>query len=303
MRGLFFTDSHLRYMRPRRRIDDFFDTEMIKMHEVMDIAKDKKVDAIFFGGDLCDVQDPSFVVFNFILGLLSENKIPFYSVVGQHDVDSHNMETLYKCGLGGLINAGMVHRLNDLKIGNAVFKGIDYTSESEVVCNFPKEDKDLYKIIITHNTITPKPCPFEHHLISDLETNADLVLCGDYHQPFDKMNGDTRYINPGSLVRLSKDDSDREKVSVILFDTETKEIEKINLESAEMPESVFDLKAMEMDGVVSGEIKDFMNKLNTVEGFDQLDLIEVIKTLAKENGIENDVRDEALNSVMKYMKK
>jgi hypothetical protein len=117
------------------------------------------------------------------------------------------------------------------------------------------------------------------------------------------MNGNTRYINPGSLLRLSKDDRDREKVSVILFDTETKKIEKINLESAEPPENVFDLKAMEMDGVVSGEIKDFMNKLNNVEGFDQLDLIEVIKTLAKENGIEDDVRDEALNSVMKYRKK
>jgi len=305
MKGLFCSDLHLRFLRPRRRVDDFLEALLGKLAEVLALAREHKATIVLFGGDFFDSCEPSLYVLNRAQDLLRSQQanIPIYAAVGQHDVEGYNMEMLHRTGLGNLIKTSAVFRLDLLEMDDVVIKGMDYMLTGDVVYTFPVKFKDKFKIIVSHNTIVPKPLPYTHRLVADLKTNADIVFCGDYHQPFEAACGRTRYINAGSLARMSKDDIDRNNISVIVFDTAAGKTEKVNLKSAKPATEIFDLQGILADKAAETEISQFLAQLQQTGDFDEGDLATAVKMEAQEQGLEPEILEDILKRLTLYKNK
>lgn len=142
MKFLYVGDLHQDELVPIHRIDNFNETRREKIFEILQIAKDNKVNAILHGGDFfnrpkmsnefvtsiietwnnklipIDIQD---LTFQFQAGNISENEylkeinkykennIPFISIIGNHDLIGDNIESYPKTSLNVLETSGFLH--------------------------------------------------------------------------------------------------------------------------------------------------------------------------------------------------
>jgi hypothetical protein len=138
-------------------------------------------------------------------------------VPGQHDLPGHNLGEIGKTGLQTLAEAGAVfilaggfqRVLGSPTTSYGVVRGYAY---GEIAQNPPKGDRGLM-ILLWHRLVceNKQPWPGADALpISSIRRDLDgygLVITGDNHQQFMLSN---RWINPGSLMRMSSDQADHE---------------------------------------------------------------------------------------------
>jgi DNA repair exonuclease SbcCD nuclease subunit len=294
MKFLIVGDTHFRTIRPRYRMDpDYFQTQLNKLNEIFDIAVNEQVDGgIVHTGDFFDRFDTELRILNAIVAILRQGvkkkKIKFYCVLGNHDIQGYCYDSIFKTGLCNLIKSGLVKLIVEpTKLGNLTFTGVHFKNK------ISPEDYNLEAdVIVTHNMLVPEPVVFEHVLLSDVAkvTKAKFIFCGHYHFPFDVTIDNTRFINPGSLMRLTIGDVKRSP-SVLLFDEQN--IKQIPLKSALPGPQVFDTLAVsekKQQNLVFGE---FLEQLSSVK-LHSFKLSELVKQIAKVQNIEKEVVDEAL---------
>lgn len=301
---IYFQDSHLKGINPSKRLDNYFESWMIKFKEVLKLAKKNKCEKIICGGDLLDTPIVSTSVIDEFLDLLEEYGIPMHIVWGNHDEIGHKKETSKNTSL-----AHMLRRCKLLTDGDfidddyASIKCYDYYHNIEEDLNTKgimfddKFDGERWKIAIVHAFITPKPFFKEvlHSVSKNIPSNADLVLVAHNHYVWTKKEGDTEYVDIGAFGRCKSSEGDI-KPCVMLLDTKKRTYEVIELKKAKPLEEIFDISKKEHDKEISSDLETFIESLKDFKSQD-MDLRGTIELLAKEQNIDRGIVDIIINKL------
>lgn len=302
---LFMTDTHFRDQAPRSRIDDIRESQFAKLNEIIEIVREHNVSAIFHGGDFFDHKRPSHRLVADLIDWAREIGVPIYSAIGNHDVTGYNLDSVNNSGLGVLFESQALTPLNTVSYDQEkiIFKGVHVNANAKT--NFDqdylindKKYKDYLKVIVSHNYLIPTPVPFEGFVHpKDVKTNANLVLCGHYHEPFEYDTVHTKWINPGPLCRWrSTDRNKKPEVLLITVDQGKFDIAHIPLTSAKSAEEIFDLKLLQTEERQEADIKKFVDSLEKTD-FQGVDIEQIIQNTGLKQKIPADILAEALNRV------
>lgn len=209
MRLVAFNDAHIRGSTPRSRIDDYPEAIWSKFQQLTTFISTHKIAAVLNGGDLFDTPDPSTGVVNRYLKLFKSWDIPIYSVIGSHDKFGYNDKTVARTALGTLWAAGVCSIVSGCKqigetcsiAGVSHSYSLDENPKTDYFRKKTTEDGD-YFIQICHGMITEGPFFGKYTVYSQIQTEADLVICGHYHPGFGpyEVSGST-IINIGAMGR------------------------------------------------------------------------------------------------------
>ncbi len=238
MKLLLTGDLHLTGRTPSSRTDNFPDTQFGKVEQVFKLGKKYEVDYILQPGDFFDSYNPSFSTVKRYIDLFSKyQELDWYCVLGQHDMYHWSLESVDRTPLALMESAGFLN----------IVRGIQYLHKDISIygCSWgqayaePTNNNSDFNILLIHGTIGDKPL-FSGHKIENpkkfLERNEefDLIVCGDYHFPFEYKIDDRLIINCGVLSRKSIAERNI-KPSVVIYDAETREYEWIELDTLENP--------------------------------------------------------------------
>jgi DNA repair exonuclease SbcCD nuclease subunit len=302
MKYLGFTDFHLSGKNSRNRLGNYFEDLLLKFDEILLLAKTHNCEAIFDFGDLFETDKPSYNVIDEIADRAEKAKIPIYSLYGNHNMTAGHLENSNNTGLSHLFKRSKwfsyldMYGDNDIETKNRfVIKGYDYKYNIEEDIKrdgiIIEGSDETWKIGIVHALITPSKFfdNVSHIVPEDIQTNANLILCGHYHKPFVKVVGQTTYLNIGCSGRLNIDEANIEP-SVVLLDTDTRSYEVIKLKSAKKGSEIFDLSKYDELKANKKDIKDFINSLRNVD-LQSMDLTSQIFNIAKQQKLSTNITD------------
>ena len=303
MKLLYLQDFHLSGKTPENRKDNYFQSMLLKLDEVLEIAKRKKVDKIIDGGDFLESPIIAYQILDEAWDRIEANKIPFHMLFGNHCEIGHNIENSKGTSLAHMIRrSDCFNFLNIIETENYYIMGVEYSHNIEEKI---KEEglfhnkKDKLTIAVIHALITEKPLPYSamHLCYQDIKSNYDYILVSHNHHPFNLQIKNTKILNIGCIGRRKIDEKDIFP-SVLLIDTSTKKFEIIKLKSAKKGEEVFDLEKIEKNKEFEGNINSFIESLSNVK-LQSLDIREKIESIAKETKVDKEVVNEVINRIGK----
>jgi len=306
MKLLYLADPHGKGKNPCNRLDNYYQSWLLKIKEVIEIANKEACDKIICGGDLFDSPNVSNTIIDDFLDIVEKSKIPWYVVPGNHDMSSHNWELSKSSALAHIFRrSNYVRFLDEINLSdtndNFYIKGYNYyhTIEEDMIekglmCNAEAD----FKIAVPHAFISIKPFFKEvsHICAKDLKTNYDLILCSHFHMTFDETINGTRFINPNSLGRTSI--REQHQPEVLIVDTVTKEINKVKLMSAKSVSEIFDLVKYAEIKDKKKDIKEFLDSLKNAD-FQSMEIGQQIVQISKSEKIEEPITNHLLKTIDK----
>ena len=306
---LVYTDAHCKGINPKSRTDNYYTSWLEKYIEVFNIAKRKCVAGIIDAGDLLDIPAVSDTIVDDILDIIEDKGIPVWALWGNHCEIGHNKENSSATSLGHMFRrCKLLKELDTLQDSTYIIKGFEYYHEVEkdakekgMMMENPEQkegDKTIpFKVGVAHVMITPEPFFKDalYVLPEEIKTNADLMICGHYHHPWQKKVGKTQFVNIGCLGRANIDMYDIEP-SVLLLDTDKRSWEIIKLKSAKKGTDVFDLTKKEEIKNNERELEEFISQLKDFKA-QELDLVGIVLKIAEQNSIEKKVTDSILKKL------
>jgi len=298
MKFLYFSDSHIRASTPKSRLDDYPQALWNKFQQISALIIDHDVDALLINGDLFDTPDPVTSLVNKYLGLFTYWGIPIYATIGSHDKFGYNNSTLARSGLGTLIAAGVITIVEDTRIvKDAQIAGVShsYNLDEDPAHYTRKRLNDSFMIQMNHGMILDKPFISTHTLIQDVQTDANLCLCGHYHSGFGPIKiGNTTWLNIGSLGRTERT-ARLYGPSVVLIDSTERKFEIIEL-TAPKNDKIF-IEKQDVPQTFA-DVSEFIESLKLqVDNFECGNLRELIMTVGKESKYPPEVIDKALQYI------
>jgi exonuclease SbcD len=309
-RFLFLTDTHFRDVQPKSRIDDIRESQFAKLAEILEIVREYNVDAIYHGGDFFDNKRPSHKLVADLIDWSRQVGVPIHCTIGNHDVTGYNLESVNNSGLGVLFESQALIPLDKVAYDRdkIVVQSVHVNANAKT--NFDtayvigdEKYRDYVKLIVSHNYVIPIEVPFDGFVHpKDIKTNANLVLCGHYHEPFEYDTKNTKWINPGPLCRWRSSDRFK-KPEVLLIDVgwdvdEEKgyHVRHIPLKSVKPADQVFDVVALETEQRQEDDIKKFVNSLEQTS-FQDIDIENIIRQTGIKQEIPIEIIQEALDRV------
>ncbi|GAB6098669.1 metallophosphoesterase [Halanaerocella petrolearia] len=310
MKLLVMSDTHIRGTTPSRRIDNFKETLINKLQEVDKIARREEVDFILHAGDVFDRPNPAPSVVNEFLQVLRQFKVPIYVVAGNHDLYGHNPDTLSRTMLGLLITSGVLKIIKEPIILEGEVKlrltgkHFDYNVDTDASAyQVDKSSEVDYAIHVAHGMLLDRPFFDQGYtLIEDVVTEADIVVAGHYHLGFGEQDHkETKFINPGALVRMSADTKEIERQpQVALIDLADEiEVEFKKLKSAKPGEEVLDRTAIEAAAFREKKLADFTQTIKAAGEFKYFSVEQILDQVANNQEITEEVKQEALERISK----
>lgn len=139
---------------------------------------------------------------------LKDSGLTTYFIMGQHDLQGYNLETLSASNLGFIedISDGALILIKDeLQLGDYYFIASHVNADPiKIVKSIKKHNKPV--ICVAHALLTDKREAFGTISITHFKNpNVQLILSGDLHDgiEFQKYN-DIQFYNPGALSRTEK---------------------------------------------------------------------------------------------------
>lgn len=307
-RFLYFQDMHIKGKNSVNRIGNYFEDLLIKFDELLSIAKENKVEAILDGGDILHSSEPSYRILDEIADRVEKNKIPIYSLFGNHAERYHSIEHSRYTGLAHLFKRSKYfkyfEKISDEKAETKkkfIIKGIEYSHNIEEQIKNKGIDlgglNNTWKIAIVHAFITPKPFlpQVMHVCCDDIKTNADIVLVAHYHKQWEKQIGNTLFKDIGCFGRNSITEKDIEP-SCLLIDTEKREIKEIKLKTAKKADKIFDLSKVEEIKSKKNDIDVFIKSIEDVQ-FQEMSIKDTVTYIAREKKISKEPIDLIINKI------
>ena len=303
MKILWFADPHLRGKNPIHRKDNFYESVMLKMQEVFDIAKKENVDYIICGGDIFHSPIVSLNICDDFIDLAEKCGIEVKSLIGNHDMFNCNWVVSSSTTLAHCFRrSALITHLDEIETEDTYIKGVDYgfNAEDDLTKDlFINKDLDKNKtnILAVHAMIIEKPLPAQvaHIVYKEVESNYDYILVGHNHNDMGiQQVGNTKIVGIGAICRLTISKNDCERIpKVLILDTKTKEEKIIKLMSVKPKEEVFDFAKIEEMKKFDNNIEKFISSLESakVKGLN-------IRGVVKNIGTENDVEQDVINCVM-----
>lgn len=208
----FFTDLHLAGETPRHRIDNFPKTLIEKLKESYEVVEKRGCSFMVFGGDWFNNHRIfSYDVIAEAMEVVCEAGIPTYSVIGEHDLCGHNIQTYQTSTLAFFVRRCPQMKIiwEPMTIGDVVLYPKHEPDRMEEMTSVLVDDSK-YNVLVCHELITCDRAPFDIIDTNTLKLPFDLVLSGDLHSGYVPHHvGDTWYCNPGSIARRSTSDAKR----------------------------------------------------------------------------------------------
>lgn len=222
-------DVHLSDSSPGNRTETYTEDLFAKCEEVRTIAKNSKVDAVLFLGDIFHKKQPNLVSHRLVqrfAAYLASFSIPVYILVGNHDISDGSLTTLARQPIGIFSQIPNVQLLtwDTIEIAPDVLlstvpgvpiRSGDWLQHYNI--KLPDNEVPSRLIVAAHQDICPDlnsyPPQARDHLQEASQiasvTNADIVLYGHMHDSHGvyKKNG-VVFSNLGSLCRLTVGDTE-----------------------------------------------------------------------------------------------
>lgn len=314
MRLLYFTDDHKRGTTPENRKDNFPQTLLTKLNEVVQIAKEQEVDYVLHGGDFFDVPAPALSICADFLQVYQQFKVPVFTIPGNHDLFGHNIETLPRTMLGFAARLGIVHLVGrepiylEKKGLRVQLTGQGYHFEMDRrdrKLDYVVKKKDCdYAIHLVHGMLLQRALfPGAYYtLIEQIsDTEADFTLAGHNHLGFPDTVIDGKYfINPGALVRLSNHQQEMKRpVQVVIIDLSGSQpvVEKIRLKSAAPGEDVLDRSRLEEAAFREQKLAEYMAEVKAAGNYQRTDVRVLLEGIAKAEKLPPKVIEEAVRRI------
>jgi DNA repair protein SbcD/Mre11 len=311
---LHYTDVHIRETNPPSRLGDYREDVFNKMRQVIEIARDNKVDLTTCGGDLFDNKKPIATRHSTVTeltGIYRQIGIPHYIVPGNHDLTGDNMETLSEQPLGVLLSSGVL-----IQMGSQVIKkqGLSVKLESHDfdenpnLSDFVVQGEEDASVLGIHIYASPKGGTlygntkvYSYQELS--ETGHDLYLLGHYHADNGVVTKDfghgklQTFVNVGSLTRGDYGDENLARTPKVCLITISKEGDSVTVETETFEISVrpnaetFDLVKKEKVLEQKEKASQFVTQLQeSSEVIDTSDAItENLKVLAPDQAVLDEV--------------
>lgn len=208
-------DWHLRDSIPKCRADDFINEQWFKVQEIIELQQ--KYDCpILFSGDLFHTWKSTPFLINETISEFISFSNDFISVIGNHDMKSHNIELMQQSAWQTLFATGHIKYLPN-------HGDWDFDHKNNNPLYFKIKDRKIKILhIMTYKGKEPWPgCqdPKANKLF-DMFPEADLIVTGHNHQSFIVKKKDKLLINPGCLTRQTAKEIDH-KPCVFLWNAKS----------------------------------------------------------------------------------
>jgi len=209
---IYITDTHFRKTSPPSRTDDYMETAMKKIKDIIVYANNEGIKNIVHGGDFFDSLVPYDVTKRIGAFIFAYSHVNWFVNIGQHDMEGHNSIDRMPISLLDELVPNF-HILRDGEF-NEVDDGYVYANWYD---NKRARDPDFFSLFVpdtmnaplvhtAHGLLVDKEFYGNYVLLSDVPQNhADLFLGSDYHPGWATRNIDgCIYANPGSLMRKER---------------------------------------------------------------------------------------------------
>lgn len=219
MNLLVSADLHLTHKTPLGRKDNYAETCLGKLKQLVDYANVDET-GIIITGDMFDQPNNPIWFVNRVIAVLKECKSTIYAIAGNHDLKYHALENLKESSLWNLVEAGVLFiPEGECYLGWGV--AAKFYNFGELPENPPK--KGSKNILILHTPVFDvvpfyMPNADTPESLEKMYPGYDYYLTGDIHQSLitDKV------INPGSMMRMTRAQKEH-KPCFVELDTDTGE--------------------------------------------------------------------------------
>ena len=300
MKFAFYTDCHISGQNPRRRVDDFPKAITKKIAEVYRIAEEENCEFVGFGGDFFHTQRIfAYDVIGDVLDIIGSSPIPTLSVIGEHDLYGHNIETFEKSTLRfctrSCPNLQILWEPREVSDGFVVHP----KHEPDCIKEFMNKDVDESKvnIMLCHELLADRKMPFEVFLTDSFDKYPyDIVLSGDLHMGFAPHKvEDCWFVNPGSLARRTTSEASRAPKMVIVEIEKGKDpkIELRRIKDARDGSEIFGENVAELirkreDRDLEVDATQFSKDMMDLEA-ESVDIHELVKKAGESAGVKSSV--------------
>lgn len=269
-------DPHIKYTAPTFRKETYFEELKDKLNQINIIAKNNQARVITLGDFFNSYVEDHF---ESIMYEISDMIYGWFSLIGNHDCK--NTEGNLKG-----TSFGVLETVGYIRTEPPAFLDFYHYFKRET---FPKQSKN--KIALIHDYIMPKGTKENFEYKECKENGYNIVFCGHYHYPFDVTVGNTRYINPGSLMRSTVKELQLNRTpEVILFNDQSLDVKHIPLEVKPLIEVSNTLEENKLDKTFESKFVDMILK-NDLANNNSNDII----NLLQKNNVEI--------SIIKYIEK
>ncbi|MCM1564899.1 MAG: metallophosphoesterase [Dehalobacter sp.] len=326
-------DLHFRSENPRSRKDAFEDAMLSKLLEVFQLAQEHGAEAIIIPGDIFDTANvglKAIAKLGYCLNTwIDEFNVQVLTISGNHDLPAGNKAALERTPYGLLSKLGFIHDLEEenfethfninfgdmkdvyLTVSGCGFDFQTDTSEGVKQYSTDRYDEDTVGIHVVHSMLmaTPPITGMRHAIIDEVETDADIIISGHYHDGFGvirRKNGKL-FINPGALCRLSASEAEMKRtIQVALLTVRSKtdfEAELIPLQSARPADEVLDREAIVEKKEHENWLETFFESLQQDGEAKFLEVQEIVENMANLETLSPGVKDEALRRISEAREK
>lgn len=215
MKIVYVADVHIWHTTPRKRVDNYKQSCLNMLQKVVQFCNETSADLLLFGGDLGHNTDWPISLFHDVHTILSACNCPVISAIGNHDIDSYNLSTVFTGGLGAL------ELSKALTIGQESIEFKDTTLHFFNVISQPAEAQlDRFQVIPTTGKlnigVAHAPIEEKHYPALTIK-GLDYLFLADIHKntvPY--QSGNCLVVNPGPLERRSINEKDEGGIIAVL---------------------------------------------------------------------------------------
>ena len=196
------SDWHVTAKTPTYRKDGYSEQQFEKIKWILELCRNESC-VLFNAGDVFDTaRQPRWLVNKYMALFNSYRDVAHYACAGQHDQLYHSKD-LADTSFGTLVAASMLLRTEE----TVDWGGWDVLD--------PVPD-----IVVGHYCVTPKPVEFIDYSLTASEFmgkfECRIAVTGDYHHAHHWQEGGRLLVNPGGLMRNSRDSIDKQPVVYLI---------------------------------------------------------------------------------------
>jgi DNA repair exonuclease SbcCD nuclease subunit len=311
----------LRNKNPINRIDDILETQFKKLEWIFSYAEDIDCKRILFGGDLFHTPSVPDIIATRFIKLLKRHKIPFYFIIGNHDVTGGNTDSKDYSKIGIISECEYAHHVvGAIDFDEFYLTGYDFSKKMECpkiidpINDFNIKEKSKPVICMVHSMITDEPSIVDgliHRTINwaEIQINCDLLFCGHFHPGYPIRYsglGGVPVVNCGALIRQEASHTDLHRDPQICVIKIDKGKVKLNFEIVPHDKEVFDMTKIISKNFKEHEKYKFIEALKQLKDEDTCgnNVIENLKkiSLSKYNeNVEEKIDQEVIDMCVKKL--